>query len=146
MFETRYIWPYILKTEYACHHCHKFPPSFNQWDARDSESPFTVLFSSFERLRNRWGKNIIISSGYRCEIHNIESGGEPLSIHLFGLAFDLKFNSFEERDKFYKLALEKTPWLRIGIYKTKKIIHIDSGYMVFPKATEKWHRGARWKS
>ena len=43
MLETKYIWPYILKTEYACHHCHKFPPSFNQWDARDSESPFTVL-------------------------------------------------------------------------------------------------------
>ena len=46
------------------------------------------LLSFLQTLRNQYGQPIIITSGYRCEIHNIYIGGREDSLHLEGRAAD----------------------------------------------------------
>ncbi len=145
--ETKYIWHYILQDEYVCHHCKQFPPSYQKWSVLDFESPFIRLFKAFEQLRESWGKAIHIESGYRCSKHNMEIKGAVLSTHLFGLALDLNFTTSEETKEFLNLANEKTGYLRIGTYKNNlRLIHIDVGYLIYPKAILDWVRGMRWES
>lgn len=141
MEKTNYIAPYIFVNEYICRHCKQLPPGF----APGLMSPFAVLFKHFEKLRVTWGKPIHIESGYRCVIHNQREGGALLSVHVFGLALDLKFASIEEKQDFYKMADATINELRIGTYKNRpRTVHIDVGYLISPIAAFSWRRGKRW--
>lgn len=47
------------------------------------------LVVALERLRNTWGRRLLVTSGYRCAKHNEQVGGAPNSQHLLGLAVDV---------------------------------------------------------
>lgn len=142
--ETKYVAPYILKAEYVCRHCGKLPPSISNWSPMSFDAPFENLFKVFEKLRKAWGREIRITSGYRCPEHNRAVGGSYLSVHLFGLALDLSFPTNQAFLDFYEIINKTAGFLRIGRYDDMKLIHVDVGYLIYPKATNDWVRGMRW--
>lgn len=79
---------------------------------------------ALQRLRNAWGKPIIINSGHRCAAHNAAVGGAPASQHL-DIAFDCRCPSLEQKD-FCRLALE-AGFTGIGRYPGKGFVHLDRG-------------------
>jgi len=133
--------PYISEEEYRCKHCHRLSPDFTL----SSAGPFWNLFFNFRQVREAWGAPIPINSGYRCIEYNQQIGGEPNSIHTFGLALDLDCKDALDVDVLYKIIEEVNPNLRIGRYKKNAtFIHIDVGYLIYPRASEAWRKGARW--
>jgi len=140
--DSKYIAPYILRSEYECPCCHRIP---YQLERDGIVMPYNILFESFELIREKWGKPIKISSGYRCPRYNKKVGGVPLSVHLFGLALDLDLPTIEEVRELDGLIERWLPNLRKGTYeKTGTFIHIDVGYFIYPIVLEEWREGCRW--
>lgn len=123
-------------SEYACKCCGALPPDL--YSAGDIALPYRILFDNWEIIRNEYGQKIPINSGFRCPAHNKAVGGEHGSVHLFGLALDLGVDG----PALAEVAKRECPDLRIGSY--DNFIHIDVGYLIHPRITPKWRRGARW--
>jgi len=132
---------HVSMKEYACKHCGKVPPEF------DTNPLYGMLFDIFEDIRRRWGKPIVINSGYRCPEHP-ETKKKPYSVHVFGLALDLGCKSAAEAKRMYQIINDNYPALRIGYKQYKKegtnIIHIDIGFHINPKLLPEYTQGARW--
>ena len=128
--------PYITRAEYACRCCGELPPDV------DNTYPLahSMLFEAFEIIREAYGKPIPISSGYRCPLHNTFIGGSYLSAHMFGMALDLKLGS--ERDYVLEIIEREIPDLRVGKYDWG--LHIDTAYLINPRAKEAWKKKQRW--
>jgi uncharacterized protein YcbK (DUF882 family) len=47
------------------------------------------LIEALQTLRNRIGRPLSITSGFRCRRHNATIGGEELSFHTLGMAADV---------------------------------------------------------
>ena len=133
--------PHLSEKEYRCRHCGKLPSAFNGGELPQC---YEWFFEDFEDIRLEYGLPIIIDSGYRCLEHNKLVGGEDLSIHLFGLALDCSTQNKDDIDVLYNVVLAVHPELRIGFYKTKRFIHIDRGYDIYPQVLKEWRKGARW--
>ena len=77
-----------------------------------------------DKIREIYGKPIIISSGYRCKQLNDLVGGAPNSQHLSGFAVDIQYDlnlieAIKKYGHFDQLILEqkkrsKTKWLHIS--------------------------------
>jgi len=81
-----------------------------------------VLVEMLNEVREKFGKPIIINSGYRTKEHNAKVGGKPNSSHLKGLAVDIKCTN--STDRFHLLfLLQEIGFQRIGVAKT--FIHVD---------------------
>lgn len=80
------------------------------------------LVRKLDRVREKVGIPLVISSGCRCEKHNKIEGGKKTSSHLEGLAVDIKALASGTRWKILS-AIFTTGFNRIGIGKT--FIHID---------------------
>ena len=133
---------YLTLNEYKCKCCDQLPPSF---DIDDIATPFQILLDSFDFIRSEWGKPIFVTSGYRCPMHNAMVGGRVLSAHMFGFALDLFCDSYDEVMELDDIIEELCPDLRRGRYtENGSFIHIDVAYYIYPKASDKWHEGARW--
>ena len=103
--------------EFACRHCGalKIDPA---------------LVANLQRLRDRVGRAITITSGYRCEAHNKAVGGVVNSQHLEGKAADIQVEGMSP-DTLANHA-EAIGFGGIGIYDT--FVHVDT------RATK-----ARWR-
>lgn len=145
---------YVKWSEYKCRHCGSLPPGFYPgfYYVDDSGKQrisleYETLFKVFGQLRDNIGRPLLITSGYRClnyekRLYNeaLEEGSTDkkalISAHLFGLALDIKCNSFEEQRKMVRICRTLTPKPRIGwkVYASRgeKIIHIDLAFMVSP--------------
>jgi uncharacterized protein YcbK (DUF882 family) len=132
---------HITLEEYHCHHCGQVPPDF--WKNGKPTPPYLYLFEKFEFLRHvRGDKPIRVNCGYRCRTHNKAVGGEDFSVHLFGLALDLGFDTEAEIKDFAEDVDALQKGLRMGVYPWG--IHIDVGFLIYPKAFAEWTQGARW--
>lgn len=62
------------------------------WQGESTVPPdwFIEAMDNLQRLRNQWGKPIVINSGHRCKEHNAEVGGVANSQHYTHIAFDCK--------------------------------------------------------
>jgi uncharacterized protein YcbK (DUF882 family) len=100
------------------------------------------LFDSFAKIREIAGRPLTINSGFRCPKHNAEIGGEPLSVHLFGLALDIDGVNLSGAEELASIVNLVIPKLRMGVYKT--FIHVDTGYHIIPRVLKEWHIEARW--
>lgn len=138
---TTKISEHINRAEYACKCCGKLPPS---WKSAGGPDVYGQFFLDFEEIRAEWGQPIIINSGYRCPEHNKAVGGEPLSVHLFGLALDVSPERREDLPKLYQVALDLRPELRLGYYSKQGFFHMDVGFNIDPIACKEWREGARW--
>lgn len=64
-----------------------------EFRCRDGSDPIFVddaLVSILQKIREHFGKALIITSGYRTPAHNKASGGAAYSQHLYGRAADFK--------------------------------------------------------
>jgi len=81
-------WEYLnfKKEEFACRHCGK-------------DGISSLLLDKLQSMRTDLGFPFVISSGYRCEDHEIEKqkrlNGKPMGAHNEGLAVDILCNSAE---------------------------------------------------
>lgn len=135
-----YIAPYITRAEYECSCCHALPPDLDK-----TRFVYDILFAKFKEIREEWGAPLQISSGYRCTKNNAEAGGKGISAHLFGLALDINLPSVDEVNRLDTLIDILHPDLRRGTYtKNWTFIHIDVAWLIEPRATPDWVKGARW--
>lgn len=81
------------------------------------------LIDVLEGAREHFGSPIKITSGTRCKVHNMASGGAKNSQHLYGIAADIQVdnhNPAEVADYFERLYPEK-----YGIGRYNSWTHID---------------------
>ena len=86
-------------------------------------SPQLVLM--LEAVRKRWGKPLIVNSGFRCEPHNKEVGGVKFSLHRQGRAADIRAAA-SEQDSLSSIAAE-AGFAKAIMYKERGFIHLETG-------------------
>lgn len=85
------------------------------------------LVEYLQKIRNHFGKSVIVSSGYRCEKHNKRVGGVSASRHMRGMAADIVIKGVAPAE-IAKYA-ESIGVKGIGLYETSKdghFVHIDT--------------------
>ena len=60
-------------------------------------------------VRQRFGAPVIVTSGYRCELHNLHIGGREDSKHLVGQAVDITKRLTDDLKKFREAVIQ-TSW------------------------------------
>lgn len=147
---------FITYHEYECRCCHKLPPDFYYNGGGRVDSPpyiYRELFGGFKRLREKWGRPINITSGYRClkrqkELYEQGISSNLISVHSFGLSLDLDCDSKEEVESMAILARRILPAFRIGheayINRGQTFIHLDIGYRISPSYSKKLVEGVSW--
>lgn len=81
------------------------------------------LIEVLERLRRFTGTPITITSGNRCYQHNLDSGGAPMSKHLFSIAADFQVKGWDP-NKIYDLLDEWYPDT-FGLKAYRSWVHLD---------------------
>ena len=76
---------------------------------------------ALDMARKDSGTPFMISSGYRCEKHNVFVGGVPESSHVTGLAVDIATFGSEHRAKVLTAVMRY--FNRVGIHRS--FIHVD---------------------
>ena len=85
------------------------------------------LVGYIQQIRDHFGKPVIITSPYRCEVHNRRVGGATKSYHMQGKAADIVVQGVSSREV-AKYA-ESIGILGIGLYETSAdgyFTHIDT--------------------
>ena len=79
----------------------------NAPDAKSLDNLKRLCEDVLEPLRMKWGRPIIVTSGYRSPTLNKLVGGAKNSDHRFGAASDIRTvsNSREDNEKLFKLAV-----------------------------------------
>jgi zinc D-Ala-D-Ala carboxypeptidase len=105
---------------------HFSPDEFDSADAPGSGRRMNVEFVKLlDLLRDRIGKPIHISSGFRTEERNQIVGGKPHSAHTKGCAVDIDCWGSDDRFKIVSWALE-LGIKRIGI--GESFVHLDMDF------------------
>ena len=106
--------PNFMSHEFACKHCGKLP----------EKGMSTYLIVLLQLFRNAVGKPLIITSGYRCPVHNRNLGGASNSQHLKGTAVDILIPEGMTVDKMAEIA-DKIGFNGIGKYYKDNFLHVD---------------------
>lgn len=112
-------------SEFACKCCGRLPD--NGMNA--------VLLEKLDLLREKLGKPIIVSSGYRCPSHNAEVGGVSNSQHVQGTACDIYADV--DVETLARLA-EEVGFDGIGRYYNDGFVHVDCRSNGTEPNTYKW--------
>lgn len=103
-----------------------------EFESKDGKpSPFddTVvkreLIVMLNAIRSRYGKPIVVNSGYRSPEHNAEVGGVKNSYHTLGLAADIRPLNENRSDltELQTICDEMNPRGGVGFYDT--FVHVD---------------------
>lgn len=95
-----------------------------------AKSPFgeTVvreeLVHLLNRIREKWGKPIIVNCAYRSPEHNRAVGGVENSYHVQGLSADIRPENLEDLPELQDLCLDMVTDGGVGIYNT--FVHVDA--------------------
>lgn len=82
----------------------------------------SALVEILQRIREHFGKAVIINSGYRCEKHNKAVGGASSSLHTKGKAADIVVKGINPAQ--VAAFAERIGVLGIGLY--DNFVHIDT--------------------
>ena len=112
-------WKNFQPKEVACKCCGElwrgsqtFPP---EW--------FLQAMDALQRLRDQWGRPIIINSGHRCAEHNGAVGGVADSQHLTHIAFDCRCP--KEDQKHFEWIAENAGFRFTLRYPDRGFVHVD---------------------
>jgi uncharacterized protein YcbK (DUF882 family) len=106
--------------ELACKDGTPYPEEFKE-DGRVYD-----LANSFERIRDLYEKPIIILSAFRTPEHNRKIGGARNSLHLEGMALDLRPPKGISTKRFYEDIRDYAKFIRVqGIGRYNTFVHID---------------------
>ena len=92
-------------------------------DGTDTVFVSLALVNLLQKIRDHFGKAVIINSAYRTEAHNKAIGGATYSQHKYGLAADIHINGVTPKEiaAYVETLLPSSGG--IGIYKS--FVHID---------------------
>lgn len=92
-------------------------------DGTDTVFISLALVNLLQKIRDHFGKAVIINSAYRTEAHNKSIGGATYSQHKYGLAADIHINGVTPKEiaAYVETLLPSSGG--IGIY--KNFCHID---------------------
>lgn len=100
-----------------------------EFESKDGQpSPFETvvqkeLIVRLNAIRSRFGKSIIINSGYRSPEHNKAVGGVSNSQHVLGTAADIRPEDLKDLPELQKICDEMNPHGGVGYYNT--FCHVD---------------------
>lgn len=107
--------------ELCCKCCGQLPPF-----ARENME--ALVENVLDPLRERYGKPIVVNSGYRCQKHNKEVGGATNSQHMRGEAADIRpttncTNYTNELALMKQLIVESKQYDQLIVYPT--FLHVS---------------------
>lgn len=81
------------------------------------------LVDILQKVRNHFGKAVIVNSGYRTPSYNKRIGGAAYSQHMYGTAADIRVNGVKPKEvaAYVETLLQGTGG--IGIY--SNFVHVD---------------------
>ena len=93
-------------------------------DGTDTVFISLALVNLLQKIRDHFGKAVIINSAYRTEAHNKSIGGATYSQHKYGLAADIHINGVTPKEiaAYVETLLPSSGG--IGIYKS--FVHVDT--------------------
>ena len=103
-----------------------------EFESKDGKaSPFddTVvkreLIVMLNAIRSRYGKPIVVNSGYRSQEHNVAVGGVKNSYHTLGLAADIRplSENMSDLPELQQICDQMNPKGGVGFYNT--FVHVD---------------------
>jgi len=77
-----------------------------------------------QALRDMIGRPMIVNSGYRSPQHNRAVGGAKNSLHMQGIAFDVRMDNHDPAD--YIAAARDVGFTAIGTYPRQNFVHVDA--------------------
>lgn len=92
-------------------------------DGTDTVFISLALVNLLQKIRNHFGKAVIINSAYRTEAHNKSIGGATYSQHKYGLAADIHINGVTPKEIAAYVETLMPSSGGIGIYKS--FTHVD---------------------
>lgn len=92
-------------------------------DGTDTVFISLALVNLLQKIRNHFGKAVIINSAYRTEAHNKSIGGATYSQHKYGLAADIHINGVTPKEIAVYVETLMPSSGGIGIYKS--FVHVD---------------------
>lgn len=78
-----------------------------------------------QSLRDRLGRPMLITSAYRSPEHNRRVGGAPNSLHMRGIAFDVRMDNHDPQE--FEAAARACGFTGFGYYARSGFMHIDTG-------------------
>lgn len=99
---------------------------FASRDGAESPYPEVVslkLYDLLDRIREEFGKPILVNCGYRSPEHNAAVGGVKNSYHTLGLAADIRPKDLKDLAELQELADNMNPFGGVGFYDT--FVHVD---------------------
>lgn len=75
-------------------------------------------------IQKRFGKPVVVTSGYRCEALNVAVGGVPNSQHMLGEAVDF-FVPTVPLLSVFSYVLDNVEFDQVIMYRRKRIIHLS---------------------
>ena len=92
-------------------------------DGTDTVFISLTLVNLLQKIRNHFGKAVIINSAYRTEAHNKSIGGATYSQHKYGLAADIHINGVTPKEIAAYVETLMPSSGGIGIYQS--FVHVD---------------------
>lgn len=96
---------------------------FACFDGTDTVFISLALVNLLQKIRDYFGKAVIINSAYRTEAHNKAIGGATYSQHKYGLAADIHINGVTPKEIAAYVETLMPSSGGIGIY--KNFVHVD---------------------
>ena len=96
---------------------------FACFDGTDTVFISLALVNLLQKIRDHFGKAVIINSAYRTEAHNKAIGGATYSQHKYGLAADIHINGVTPKEIAAYVETLMPSSGGIGIYKS--FVHVD---------------------
>jgi len=82
-----------------------------------------LLLQKMKGLRQKIGKPVMITSGYRCTCYNEQVGGVKTSYHLLGMAADIHVPGVSLQDVL--TIAQEMRFKGIGFYPERNFLHLD---------------------
>ena len=100
---------FFKEKEFVCRCCGELPPYAK-------ENIEALVENVLDPLRERYGKPIVVNSGYRCAKHNKEVGGVQNSQHMKGEAADIRPADANDLTRLRQIILANGKYDQLIIY------------------------------